>query len=233
MPVLIEWPFPRCRAVIFQKLRTGIDLMRLRLYISLFFYLCALSLSGQVQFGIEGGAGLNAQTGLHLALPVEWKISTILNMHTGPVFIVRSQSEILDKLGGDLDYRHLEMSYLSLPLLLKVHWHFSDFSAFTSLGPSLAFSPGMGVNYLERGTLYRERLSFTQLRIRQWAYGLDWEAGFRTEIRGGKIIYTTFRYHLGLSDIDAASDNEIYHQGGLVMIGLLLPLKIEKKEIGH
>lgn len=207
--------------------------MKLRLHFLLFFHLVGLTLSGQVQFGIEGGAGLNTQTGLHLGIPIEWKISSILNIHTGPVFVVRGQSEILDKLGGDLDYRHLEMSYLSFPLLLRIHWHFSDFSAFSSLGPSLAFSPGMGVNYLQWGTLYRERLSFNRLGIRQWAYGLDWEAGFRTEIRGGKKIYAAFRYHLGLSDIDTASDNEIYHQGGVVMIGLLLPLRIGKEEIGR
>lgn len=181
-------------------------------------------LSAQVQLGFEGGAGLNTQAGLHLALPLEWEFSSLMSLHTGPVFVLRGQDEILEKLGGDLDYRHVEMGYLSLPLLFKLHWHFSDFSTFTSFGPSVAYSPGMGVNYLHRGELYREKLSAKQLGIRTWEYGLEWEVGFSTEIRGRKRIFAAFRYHLGLRDIDLSVDNKIFHQGGVIMIGLLLPI---------
>lgn len=207
--------------------------MKVRLFQFFLFLIMKLPLFAQVQVGVEGGAGLNTLTGLHLAIPLEWECSSFLSLHTGPVFVLRGQAEVLEKLGGDLDYRHLEMSYLSLPVLLKAYWHFSDFSAFTSFGPSLSFSPAMGVNYLQRGTLYREKVSFSELQIRQWEYGLEWEMGFRTEIRGGKKIYAAYRYHLGLRDIDLAHDNEIYHQGGVIMIGLLLPLSFSGASAGR
>lgn len=205
--------------------------MEHRLSLFAFLLVLSFSLSAQVQIGLEGGAGLNTQTGLHLAVPLEWAFHEVWGLRTGPAFVMRGQPEVLEKLAGDLDYRHLEMSYVSLPLLVRAKWDFNDFSAFTSFGPSVSYGVGMGVNYLQRGELYREKLPFSRLGISRWEYGLEWEVGFRAEIRGGKWIYAVYRYHLGLRDLDLAADNEIYHQGGVVLIGLSLPVRFDKSVV--
>lgn len=198
--------------------------------ITIFLFFLWAPLLGQLQLGLEGGAGLSAQTGLQAALPVEWRVSPLISIRSGLTFVQRGQSEILEKLTGDLDYRHAEMSYLSLPVLLKFHLRFKDVSAYTAFGPTGAYSLSLGVNYLQSGTIYRKNFSQRELNLSRIEIGAQWEVGLQREIRGRKKIYAAYRYHLGLSDVDQDPENEIFHQGGLLILGFLLPLGKERLE---
>ncbi|PHN05675.1 porin family protein [Flavilitoribacter nigricans] len=198
------------------------------------FLLIALSFSAvgraQTFAGIGGGGGLTPSTGVRVALPLEVQLSEHVFLFGGPAFILRRNLELLRKLPANRDYNSAEISYLSLPIMMKIRLDWEPVRLYGLAGIEVNYGLRFNANGIEDYRLFRERIDFDEVVVNRLDGGFAVGAGIETDLHRDRRIFADLRYYLGVLDIDGVSLGEIYNEGVFVTLGLMMPLSLSRGE---
>lgn len=174
--------------------------------------------------GFIGGAGLTANVGLRISVPVEFTVNRNIAYQLELVFIQKGNVALTRKFSQERDYGLILTDYVSIPLLLKLKLDWKPIGIYALVGPEVAYGLKMYGHYAEGNNIYRDKLSFEGQGVRRVDAGLSVGIGLERVIRRNTKIFMDLRYYLGITDLDTAKDNDIFNEGQYFNIGVLFPL---------
>lgn len=191
-----------------------------------FFFFGTLQLAySQTYLGINGGGGLNNLISLRAAIPIEYTLSKTLSIRTGVAYTQHHNPEILFLLDPRRDYRRATLSYLGIPVLLKLRFELTEnFYVYFLSGTQVNYALYFTASYIEDEIFATESIDFKQLMIRRLDVGVNAGIGIEKNISNNCKIYAEISYLLGFSDIDKRPENEIFNEGNVFSLGFILPL---------
>ncbi|MEM9920595.1 MAG: porin family protein [Bacteroidota bacterium] len=212
------------------------------------------SLDAQVAVGFRGGAHVAYNnlsfdhnysdlalrdniTGLIFAIPVEWPASRMFRLQTGLAFLTRGTRIYYSDPSAELDYvDKYAISYIQIPITGKLALDLNPFDLYVIGGVDLAYGVDfelLQLSYDGTGpkTLRQRKLDFERAGISRLDVGLALGGGVETTISKGRRIFLDVRFHIGLNDIDARSDVEVFNQGRSYTLGMLLPINFKKQKV--
>ena len=186
--------------------------------------LCILFLQAQFHVGLMGGGSLYNDVEVRGAVPFTIKKNEFLTIHTEIAFAIRGHRELIDKLKIRPSLSSEHLYYLELPILLKATLPLRSFQPFLIIGPQIGYGLGARLKYLEEDHYHRLNYTFKELNLRQLDFGATLGIGIEKEIAGAKKIFADYRYYLGVLDIDADQQGEMFNAGSAISIGFSLPI---------
>jgi hypothetical protein len=178
----------------------------------------------QSYLGISGGGSISSEVVFRAAIPFEWSFGEHFSLQTEAVYLQRENRKLLLKLIGEEDYLQPTISYFGLPVLAKGKMNVGSFGLYALGGFKAGFGTSISTNS-GSSPLRKERFKFEDLTIRRFDFGLNGGLGLEKHISNGRKIFVDYRIYLGLFDIDASSDSEIYNFGRTISLGFMMPLK--------
>lgn len=197
----------------------------LRLLLLFVLLMGCWSLDAQTYVGIIGGGGLNSNVGLRAGVQAKRSFKNWLSGQTEIAFTNRSNAGIVQRLPGDLDYRRATISYLELPVLAKWNLDIASFRFFALTGLSVEYAVAIRATHLMEENYLSEKISFQDIDLQRFDYGLTLGAGVEWKISRAKKVFVDFRHYLGLADLDPSENGTLFNEGTVIQIGFSIPLK--------
>lgn len=181
-------------------------------------------LSAQVHLGVNVGGGLDNLVSLRAAVPVEIELSKSLSLQPALIYTQQHIPALLTRLVKLQDYRRATVTYVGMPVVLKVRLPFESFTFFVMTGPQVAYATSLNVSYLEDGIYGSKKMDFDQARVSRWDVSIVSGVGVEKIIRNNCKIRFELLYSLGLMDIDKRAKSAIYTEGKIFNLGFMIPL---------
>ncbi|HMN91353.1 MAG TPA: outer membrane beta-barrel protein [Saprospiraceae bacterium] len=178
-------------------------------------------LMSQVSIGLSGGGGIDHNTSLRMALPLEYTFSPSFSIQTAFNFTQQHNQQLINRLRSDQAYRQVTISYVGIPVLAKFRLNFRSMSLTAASGPQLSY----GLHFVAVSeTGHVEELEFENLNINRFDIAMHMGVGVEREIRNQAKLFIHYFHQIGVNDIDFNKNSDIYNESRILTIGILFPL---------
>jgi len=194
---------------------------------------CLSAASAQAYIGLNGGAGMPDEVLFRGALSGEFHLTDNVSVQIETAYIQRENPSLLIELPRGRNYIQPVINYVEAPLLMKVRLPLPIVDLYAIAGPQLAYGVGLSSTYEEDNMIYTERLDFDRSGIARLDIGCYFGAGLEKEITQGRKIFVDVRYYLGLYNINARGEEELFNQGKCFALGFMIPIKKKMESYGE
>lgn len=190
----------------------------------LIFFLPLSSGFSQASLGVFGGAGVIPFSGFRAGIAIELPIQEHLALQSEFAFNYRPNQEVVRKVASIFNSGQGHISYLDLPLILKLKLDLEPVHLYGLGGLGIGYGMYVQVDYWIDDQFFREWHNVEELDIRHWDVGIFIGGGGEWEIGRDRRLFMELRHYLGVVDIDRNPNTEIYNQHTFLMIGMYFPL---------
>ena len=219
------------RSQLHSLMNMTMTLSKVKVSIAIFLFAMPMLVSAQVRIGLGGGGyfGLKDQ-GINASIQVQKDLSDLSSLTVQLGFIGKPSNLPQDNLNPDFDYFAGRISYVVVPLEYQYYLPFKKFRIGAFGGPYVGY--GLKASILKRlddFNFEKIDLDFEEQGIRRFDFGVQFGTGLELELPRSKRMFLRVNYALGLVDLDRGT-NDSFQEGVGVLMGLMIPLKAEKKQ---
>ncbi len=195
--------------------------MRFGLFLLLFFLYFPLA-NAQFKYGLAGG-GWPGTMQVRGSVPLQWgNTENPWHLRIEPSFDRRQNQQLSLAFQSEQEFDDAIANYFSLSILAQYRWYFSDWGFYGLAGCTTSYGLSLEASsFMTQETIYLKE-GFRHLNLREYEFALTSGFGLEKQLSGKPVIFVEWRYHLGLTDIFPASEEELFFGGGYLQLGILL-----------